>query len=162
MTGVIEEHIIISPIFGLTLLEWVDSTLILGIIIGAASIIISWSRHKSAKLTASVSISLEMLKRFRDDDFRTTIDFLKTGKHPEKWDRDRELLKLMNHFDEMGMFEKDGVLLKQHITEMHGHVLKLLSNNPYSKKLFNEWRKKDPDYYFIHLARLFNDIKKIQ
>ena len=145
----------ISRIFGLTLLELIEPALILSVVIGGTALYFAWKQQQFQKKITSVNISMEMLKRFREDDFRTTVRFLKTGKtSDDKWDKDTELLKIMNHFEEMGLFEKEGMLDMDHIKQLHGHVLNLIKNNEHSKMLFNEWRIKDPDFYFIHLAKL--------
>ena len=132
---------------------------ILGIIVGGLATLIAFQQHKSQRKTTSVNISMEMLKRFSDSDFRSTIQFLKSGIIPnDNWDRDRELLKLMNHFEDMGLFEKDGVLEMNHIKQLHGHVLNLIKTNEHTKRLRKEWSDKDPDYYFVFLKRLLEKI----
>ncbi len=143
----------------LNLLNMIDTALILSGTIGCIALIFARLQHVHQKKTTSVNISMEMLKRFREDDFRKTVRFLNTNELPnDKWDKNKELLKLLNHFEEMGLFEKDKLLSTDHIVHLHGHVLKLIKNNECAKKLIRDWKSKRPDFYFIHLSRLLRKI----
>lgn len=149
----------ISPIFGLTLMELVEPAIIIGFAIGISSVIIAVIQHRSQQKTTSVNVSMSILKRFEDDDFRITSDFLATGKVPsDDWDQDHELLKLMNYFEDMGLFANDGVLKIKHIIQMHRDTLRLIKENEHTKKLLETHRKKDPKFYYIFLTKLLTKV----
>lgn len=116
-------------------------------------------QKKQAK-TDAARLALEMQKRFIEPDFRITIHYLKTGKAPPEWDKNREIQKMLNYFEYMGLFEKDGVLKWDYIKNIHGHALKLLKNHKDSKKIIDEWVEKDSKKsYFVYIGRLFNKLK---
>jgi len=132
---------------------------VLGIAIAGITIIALTYQIRMQRKATSASVSLEMLKRMRDDDFRDTVKFLKSGTVPKSgWDKDLELLKFLNHFEDMAMFEEDGVLNFEHIKQMHGHILKLIKSNADTQRLIKKWSDEDPNFYFIFLRRLLNSV----
>lgn len=114
-------------------------------------------QRKQAKVDAA-RLALEMQKRFMEQDFRETVIFLKTGKEPPKWDKDHAIRKMMNYFEYMGLFKDGDVLKWEYIEHVHGHVLKMLKTHPDSKRLLNEWVKKDPKFYFVYIRKMFDKI----
>ena len=132
---------------------------VLGIGIAGITIIALTYQIRIQRKATSANVSLDMLKLMREKDFRETVKFLKSGNVPNnQWDRDLELTKLLNHFEDMAMFEEDGVLDLEHIRQMHGRVLKLIKNNVHTKRIIKEWSDEDPNFYFIFLRRLLNSI----
>ena len=114
-------------------------------------------QKKQAK-TDAARLALEMQKRFTEQDFRNTIHYLKTDKAPSKWDKNREIQKILNYFEYMGQFEKEGVLKWDYIKNMHGHALKILKNHEDSKKIIEECTK-DSKSYFVYIQRMFDKLK---
>ena len=115
-------------------------------------------QRKQVKVDAA-RLALDMQKRFIEQDFRETVKFLKTGEEPPEWDKDKEIRKMMNYFEYMGMFEKDGVLEWKYIESIHGHILKMLKTHDDSKSILNEWVEKDPKFYFVHIRNMFDKIE---
>ena len=115
-------------------------------------------QRKQTKVDAA-RLALDMQKRFMEQDFRETVKFLKTGVEPSEWDKDKEIRKMMNYFEYMGMFEKDGVLEWKYIESIHGHVLKMLKTDFDSKRLLDKWVKKDPKFYFVYIKNMFDKIE---
>lgn len=149
----------ISPILGLTLLELVEAVAIIGTVIGISTVIIAVQQHLSQKKATSVTVSMNLLKRFEDKDFRDVSDFLALGKiSSEGWARDDELLKLMNYFEDMGLYSKEGVLKIKHIIQMHRDTLRLIRDNEHTKRLLKEHREKDPEFYYIFLTKLLKKV----
>jgi len=149
----------ISPIFGLTFMELFEPAVILGIAIGASTVFLAWRHQIIQKKTNSVNVSMNLLKRFEDKDFRDVSDFLATDKTPsDDWDKENELLKLMNYFEDMGLYEDEGVLKIKHIIQMHRDTLRLIKENKHTKKLLEEHRKKDPKFYYIFLTKLLEKV----
>jgi len=154
---VLEEEI--SPILGLTFMEIVEAVAIIGTVIGISTTIITVQQHLSQKKATSVTVSMSLLKRFEDKDFRDVSDFLALGKIPhDGWDRDNELLKLMNYFEDMGLYSDEGVLKIKHIIQMHRDTLRLIKENEHTQKLLKEHREKDPDFYYIFLTKLLKKV----
>ena len=114
-------------------------------------------QRKQAKVDAA-KLALEMQRRFMEQDFRDTVKFLKTGQEPSEWDKDHAIRKMMNYFEYMGMFEDEGVLKWTYVEHVHGHVLKMLKTNPDSKRLLDEWVKKDPKFYFFYIRKMFDKL----
>jgi hypothetical protein len=110
---------------------------------------------KKQSKTTSADVSLKMVERMRDKDIRDSIKFLETGNLPSAdWDMDHELRVLMDHFEDMAMFEEEGVLDIQHILQMHGYVLRLIKSNSETQKIIQHWADQDPLFYYIFLRRL--------
>ena len=100
-----------------------------------------------------------MQKRFMENDFRTTVQYLNTGSRPDvTYDSDIEIKKMLNYFEYMALFEFDGAIKLKYVKEMHGHLLNTLKTHDESKKIIEEWSKKD-SYYFSNLTKLFAKIK---
>ena len=133
--------------------------MIIGFAIGIASVIIAVVQHRSQQKTTSVNVSMSILKRFEDDDFRNTSNFLATGKRPsDDWNQENELLKLMNYFEDMGLYANEGVLKEKHIIQMHRDTLRLIQKNEHTKKLLKEHREKDPKFYYIFITKLLKKV----
>ena len=115
-------------------------------------------QKKQAK-TDAARLALEMQKRFIEPDFRTTIHYLKTGEVPPEWDKNREIQKVLNYFEYMGLFEKDGVLEWDYIKNIHGYALKLLNKHDDSKEIIEKWSKNDSEPYFVNIKRMFNKLE---
>ena len=122
--------------------------------IGGSMLITAWYHGRVQKKTNSANIAMKFVERFERDDFRITSDVLAGETPPDGWDEEAEIEKIMNCFEDMGKFEKDGTLLKDHIIEMHRDALVLLRDDSRSKKIFEACRKKDR-FYYAHLDRLF-------
>ena len=101
---------------------------------------------------------MQLLRRFEQDDFRKISDFLASGNEPHDWDRRHELLKLMNCFEDMGLYESEGVLKLKHIIQMHRDTLRLIKSNKHTKSLLDEHVKCDPNYYFTFLTKLLEKV----
>jgi hypothetical protein len=111
--------------------------------------------HKQTKAT-SANLSLEMLKRMREEDFRDVVEKILQDQ-PEKCNR-RDLDRLLNHFEYMALFEDDGTLDVTHIEHMYGAVLKKIKDNKFVQDIIQESVKKDPNYYYVHLRNLLKKI----
>lgn len=118
------------------------------------------SDRNQALRISTAEMAMKMQRRFTEDDFITTVKFLNTGKSPAKYDKGLEIRKILNYFEYMAMFAKDGVIKQNYILHMHGHLLYILKTHPDAKREFDEWIKKNPKVYYIHLAELFKDVKE--
>jgi len=149
----------LSPIFGLTFMELFEPALILGIAIGGSTVFLAWRQQIIQKKTTSVTVSLEMLKRLQEKDFRDTVEFLASGNIPyDNWNKDIEIEKLLTHFEDMGLFKEEGVLTAKHIKQMHGYTLGLIKENLDAQRIIKIWNDKKPEYYFIFVKKLLEDL----
>ena len=127
---------------------------IVSAVIGSSTLGTALYHGHIQKKTNSANIALKFIQRFEQPDFRVTSDVLSGLPAPDGWDADAEIQKMMNCFEDMGKFEKDGSLRKDHIIEMHRDTLVLLRDNTRSKHIFEKHRKED-GFYYVHLNRLF-------
>lgn len=152
------QHVYPPSVMGEAVAEIADPTwavVFVSAFIGGSTLIMAWYHGRIQKKTNSASIAMKFVERFEQDDFRITSDVLAGETPPDGWDEETEIEKMMNCFEDMGKFEKDGTLLKEHIIEMHRDTLVLLQENSRSKEIFDKYRKKDSGFYYTHLSRLF-------
>ena len=123
--------------------------------IGGSTVVMGLYHGRIQKKTNSANIAMKFVERFEQDDFRITSDVLAGETPPDGWDEEAEIEKMMNCFEDMGKFEKDGTLLKDHIIQMHRDALVLLQESGRSKKIFDKYREKDSEFYYTNLNRLF-------
>ena len=115
-----------------------------------------WNARMQKK-TNSINIALKFITRFEQKDFRITSDIL-AGREPScEWDKDAEIEKMMNCFEDMGKFYADGALSLDHIIELHRDTLCLLMTNVDSNRIFQSYRVRDPSFYYRHLDSLFQE-----
>lgn len=115
-----------------------------------------WKQISKQTKATSANLSLEMLKRMREEDFRDTVEKILKDQ-PQTCNR-RDLDRLLNHFEYMSLFEDDGSLDIQHIIHMYGAVLKKIKDNVFIQEIIQESVKKDPNYYYIHLRELLKKV----
>lgn len=151
----------ISPIFGLTLLGMLEFVAILSIIISGVAFGFSIHNHIIAKKTTSAKIMLEMSKRMERQDFRDTVEFLHLSKKPkDDWNAEIEVEKLLTYFDDMGLYESEGILKIEHIDQMHRYTLELLKQHDLVKKILKKYEEKEKEkneeaFYFVFTKKLF-------
>ena len=134
---------------------------IVSIILSLSALIISLAfslyGHYVAKKTTSAKILLEMSKRMEQQDFRKTMKLLHSEEKPDK-DRDEqiEIERLLTYFEDMGLYEDEGILKIKHIDQMHRYTLKLLKKDDRVKKILEKYSDgDDADFYFVFVKKLF-------
>ena len=120
-------------------------------IIGITILALHTQIKKEAKST-SADVTLKILERFREDDFRDTTKKILNDKSNEC--DDKEIRKLLNYFEYIAIFEEDGVLVFEHVEHMHGAVLRKIKQDEKIQGIIQEYVDKDPNYYFTYLRRL--------
>lgn len=137
-----------------SMLDWTNLAIGSGILITTITVL-SIQLKKQTKAT-SATLSLEMLKRMREEDFRDVVEKILEDK-PENCNS-RDFNRVLNHFEYMALFENDGTLDIEHIIHMYGTVLQKIKTNPFIQKRIQEVVDKDPDYYYVHLRDLLKKI----
>ena len=66
-----------------------------------------------------------------------------------------DIYKVLNHYEYLAKFEKDGLLKFDHVLHQHGRNIKMLYDDERVKRIFDESRKEDPNYNYINLMQLF-------
>ena len=136
-------------------MELFEPAIILGIVIGVSSLFMAWHKQRISNKTTSVTISLEMSKRFKEKDFQNTIEFLYSGEKPDdSWDEKIEIEKLLTHFEDMGLYEDEGVLKMKHIDQMYRDTLIQIKKSKIAQDIIKESQKKDSEFYFIFLKKI--------
>lgn len=145
----------LSPIFGLTLIGLVELISIIGLMGVFLTGFFLWLQyHKQSKAT-SADISLRMIDTIRRDEFRSTINKIKDNKNAEH----TEIRRVLNHYEYLASFEKDGILDYEHVKHQHGGNLNMLRKSKMVMKVFEMERKEDPKFVYINLNNLFIKIK---
>ena len=128
---------------------WTVGSLAIAVITAAFLII---QTRKYAKV-ASADLSMRMIEVVRRDDFRKILHKIRDGESEKL--HENEIGKVLNHYEYLAGFEKDGVVTFNQVLHQHGRNIKMLYNDPTVKRIFNESRKKDPKYNYVNLDKLF-------
>ena len=124
----------LSPLFGLTLLEMVELISIISIIGVFLTGFFLWLQYKKQSKTTSADISLRMIETIRRDEFRETINKIKENKDAQY----SEIRRVLNHYEYLASFEKDGILDYEHVIHQHGGNLNMLRKSKNVMKVFED------------------------
>ena len=150
----------LNPIFGLTFMQIFEFTVIFAIIISISGLIFTGYHRRIQYNIASAKILLDRLNRLEQKDFRITSDFL-DGIDPPKniqWNQRQEIIKFLNYFEDLGLFVDQEIVKSEHIIQMHRDTIRVIKENQHAQKIIQEYQKKDKDYYYVFLSKLFKKI----
>lgn len=125
---------------------------VLGISFTGITIIALTLQMRQQKRTTSADISLRMIERMREKDFRKVVDDILDNNIVVKNNIDLE--RLLNHFEYMAQFYYDELVMRDHIKLMYLPVLLEIKKNEEIKETFFP-EKSD---LFINLRYLLRDI----
>lgn len=123
--------------------------------VGITAFFLWYQIRKQTKAT-SATLALEMLKRMRDEDFRDVVEKILEDK-PENCNA-TDLDRVLNHFEYMAVFEKDGTLDIEHIKELYTPILLKIKTNTHIKNRMMSYVEGKPEYYFSNLRNLLEKI----
>ena len=145
----------------MTLLELSEFAVVIGIIIAGAGIGFTAYHRRIQYNITSAKILLDRLNRLEQEDFRITSDFL-DGIEPPKanteWNQRQEIIKFLNYFEDLDLFVDQKILKLEHIIQMHRDTIRAIKQNEYAQEIIKKYQKKDSDYYYIFLHKLFKKV----
>lgn len=145
----------ISILLGLSLIELVETIAIISIIGVFLTGFFLWLQYRKQSKTASADISLRMIETIRREEFRKTLTKIKENKDAEY----AEIRRVLNHYEYLASFEKDGILDYEHVLHQHGGNLNMLRKSEMVMKVFEAERKLDPNFVYVKLNNLFIKVK---
>lgn len=102
----------------------------------------------------SAKISMDLLAPWRNN--LQFTDFLERISKSSISDNDREMIReTLGQFENIAILWKDEVLTENHVKEFFGANLKDIKTNTVMMEYFDKVRDKNPNYYYINLAELF-------
>ena len=143
----------ISKIFALNLVSLAEIAVILGIVTAGITALFLWLQIKKQSKTTSADISLRMIDTVRREEFRKILSKISEGKSKELSEND--IYRVLNHYEYLAEFEKDGVLDFDHVLHQHGRNIKMLYDDQRVKSIFDESRKENLEYNYTKLDNLF-------
>ena len=143
----------ISNIFTLNLVSLAEIAVILGIITAGTTAVFLWLQIKKQSKTTSADISLRMIDTIRREEFRKILSKISEGESNELSEND--IYRVLNHYEYLAEFEKDGVLDFDHVLHQHGRNIKMLHDDQQVKRVFDKSRKENPEYNYTNLDNLF-------
>lgn len=96
-----------------------------------------------------------MIETIRRDEFRDTLNKIKENQDAGY----AGIRRILNHYEYLASFEKDGILDYEHVKHQHGGNLNMLRKSKMVMEVFNKERKSDPDFVYVNLDNLFIKIK---
>ncbi len=145
----------ISPIFGLTLIHLVEVLTIISLLGVFLTGFFLYMSYKKQSKTTSADISLRLIETVRRTEFRDTISKIKENKKTEYSD----IRRVLNHYEYLAYFEKDGILDYSHVLHQHGGTLNMLYKNKQVMDVFNSERQGNTQFVYVNLSNLFIKIK---
>ena len=143
----------ISKIFALNLVSLAEIAVIFGIITAGVTAFFLGLQIKKQSKTTSADISLRMIETVRRKEFRNDLSKIIEGKSNEL--TEKEIYRILNHYEYLAEFEKDGVLVFDHVLHQHGRNIKMLYDDQRVKSIFDKSRKENPEYNYTNLDNLF-------
>ena len=147
----------ISNIFALNLVSLAEIAVIFGIITAGVTALFLGLQIKKQSKTTSADISLRMIETIRRDEFREILSKISEGKSNKLSEND--IFRVLNHYEYLAEFEKDGVLDFDHVLHQHGRNIKMLHDDQRVKSIFDKSRIENPEYNYTNLDNLFIKIK---
>ena len=140
-------------------MELFETTIILASVFTIIGFIFTLYHRRTQYNITSAKILLERLNRLEQEDFRITSDFLDGIEPPNKdWDQRQEIIKFLNYFEDLGLFVDQKILKQKHIIQMHRDTIRVIKNNKHAQEIIAELQKKDKEYYYIFLDKLFKKV----
>lgn len=99
----------------------------------------------------SAQLSLELIKRVRDEDFAEIVDNIFAGKSNEC--DPITLERFLNHFDMMAKFHEEKLLNLGHLIQIYGGLLERIKDDKYIQEKIQENKK-----LFQPLIRLYSKV----
>lgn len=121
---------------------------------GITIIALTIQMRRQAK-TTSAHLSLEMVKRMREADFRTVVDNILDNNSTACNRLDLE--RMLNHLEYMAAFERDELLDFGHVMMMYSNLLRHIRNDEHVQNIITEFVNDNPRN-FDNLRNLLNQI----
>ena len=112
---VLEEEI--SPILGLTFMAFLDFWSIFALLTAGITVFFLILQNRQQAKIASADLSLRMIDTVRKEDFREILGKIRDGKSSEL--DNNQIYKVLNHYEYLAEFEKDGLLDFDHVFNQH-------------------------------------------
>ena len=153
----------ISPIFGLSLLGLVETT-VLSVIVGAivgigSSVIIAYTIHKrnkelleQQKKVNSAQLALKLLESWNKTNVLMQM-LLKMEKPNVKFTDENDVHYMLAPFEDIAVLRKDGTLTETHVREFFGRDIVRINANKSIMKILNEYHKEDPIHNYNNLKK---------
>ncbi len=148
----------ISRITGLLFVEIIEIVAAIGIVIATSSLIVTAHQTKKRSKVSSANLILELLKPWREEHVKKLLSEI-ADPSITQYD-EKELSYLLNHFEDIAVFENDGTLSTNHVVEFFGADLKYIRDDKFIQNYIKKWVEKNPNYYFVNLNQLFKKITK--
>lgn len=105
----------------------------------------------------SADVSLRLIETVRRDEFREA--FKKIREDNITTSDDSSIRRILNHYEHVALFEKNGVLQYNDVLHQHGGNIKLLYDSTKVMKVFDEAKRKNPGFVYVNLDNLMIRIK---
>ena len=127
-----------------------------GMVIAFFTLIKNYIITKNQTKISSAHLILKLNEPWTDKYFKRVLE--KITKNETL--KDHEIEKFVNNLENIGIFWDDKTITDNHVKEFFGANIKLAYENAQIIKFINEFRKKNEDYYFTKLSKLFNKLDK--
>lgn len=143
----------ISHIFGLIFMAFLDFWSIFALLTAGITVLFLILQNRQQAKIASADLSLRMIDTVRKEDFREILGKIRDGKSSEL--DDNQIYKVLNPYEYLAEFEKDGLLDFDHVLHQHGRNIKMLYDDKRVKSMFDQSRQDNPTYNYTNLDNLF-------
>lgn len=148
----------ISPIFGLTLLQWADWVALLGAIFSIGLVVtllfIHWRQHSLQQKMVSAQLSQTMLEYWQPDKHGWFVDLIKAMPTTEIKEDNKDLGRYLAIWETIAVYCNEGTITKKHRNELFVPDLKNIRNN---KAVCGYLKSKYTDTTYNHLWKMMKE-----
>jgi len=149
----------INVILGLTLLELVEYFGILGLSIAVATAMLLYHQFRRTAKVHSAQLLVDYVERVLETN-QSVLDVLRSRVKDTtiEFDKDRDVLVILNGFENIIQFANDKVLDKKQVLNIIGNTLKRMKNDDEVKRIITQAKKDTKDEKIYDL--IFEFIEK--